>query len=264
MFKIRVLGSGAMNCRYENNFHCMYLLEWENGKNLLLDCGSDFKHACHYHNINPADINAVYISHLHGDHCGGMEHFGFMTYFHPNQNRPILFIPNELRKSLWSCVMCGGMDTLSAYQLKPNEDEAHLTTYFDVRPIDRNGSFTYEDVKFTPVQLIHVVQGTSFMPSYGLFIKTEKTTIFWTADSQYAPNQLRNFYDMSNLIINDCECIPPEYKSGVHSNYIDLVELPSEIKNKMYLTHYQDNPKYDAENDGFKGFLKRGQIIEVE
>ena len=51
----------------------------------------------------------------------------------------------------------------------------------------------------------------------------------------------------------------------MHANYADLRTLPPEMKQKMWLYHYQDNviDAWDEWNekaitDGFRGFLKTG------
>jgi hypothetical protein len=41
-----------------------------------------------------------------------------------------------------------------------------------------------------------------------------------------------------------------------------LSALSAEIKRKMWLYHYQPGPLPDAEKDGFRGFVKRGQTFD--
>ncbi len=68
--KLTFLGSGSaftMNNRQSN-----MILE-DDGKILLIDCGTDIRHSLHQQDLSYKDIDAVYISHLHADHIGGME-----------------------------------------------------------------------------------------------------------------------------------------------------------------------------------------------
>ncbi len=39
--------------------------------------------------------------------------------------------------------------------------------------------------------------------------------------------------------------------------------LPDTIKQKMWLCHYQPNPKQDSLKDNFLGFVSKGQIFEI-
>jgi len=84
--------------------------------------------------------------------------------------------------------------------------------------------------------------------------------IFITTDTQFNPNQIMQFYRDADLIIQDCETSP--FKSGVHAHYTELATLDESIKKKMWLTHYQDGKKANAQKDGFKGYLNKGDILD--
>ena len=118
------------------------------------------------------------------------------------------------------------------------------------------------------------MNGYTIVPSFGLMISDAKK-IYITADSQFNPNQIKDFYRAADIIIQDCETAP--YKSGVHAHYDELITLDTETKNKMYLWHYMDNVLEEgcglrnissdfqekAIKDGFKGFLERGEEVEI-
>ena len=95
------------------------------------------------------------------------------------------------------------------------------------------------------------------MPSFGLFITTEQTRIFYTSDTQFHPENLSLHYKKADVIFHDCETsLPP---SGIHTHYQQLCSLPDEIKKKMWLYHYNAGKRPDPIQDGFLGFVKRGQ-----
>ena len=109
------------------------------------------------------------------------------------------------------------------------------------------------------------MNGFMFVPSFGLMFTVEEIvddgaelvtkpcTIFFTSDSQHAPNQIMDFYRMADVIFQDCETTP--WKSGVHAHYTDLSTLPIEVKRKMWLYHFNQGELPDSINDGFKGFV---------
>jgi len=275
MLRLKVLGSGSFSCDPALNFHSMYMLEWMKAgegyyKRMLLDCGSDFKHAYYFHKESLQDIDAVYVSHLHGDHVGGIEFLALMRYFSKSADDPKakIYGDSDVLRALWNNTLSGGLDTLASHQIKDDRDKnrptAQLDTYFEPWPIRSNKEFTFEGVLFSPVQILHIVSGRVFKDSYGLFIDTGKTRVFWTADSQFAPAQMIQSYNKVDLIIHDCETQTQFTPSGVHAHYDQLVTLNPKIKAKMWLTHYNDNPTQDAIADGFLGFLQRGQIIDIE
>jgi hypothetical protein len=108
------------------------------------------------------------------------------------------------------------------------------------------------------------MDGYEIVPSYGLIMRVHSSPsvgeVLLTTDTQFAPNQINDFYKRASVIFQDCETSP--YKSGVHAHYSELVTLPVDTKKKMWLYHYQDGPLPDAKADGFAGFVKQGQIFE--
>ncbi len=260
MYKIQFIGVGsAFTTRdyYQSNA----LVISSTGKKLLIDCGTHAQFALEELGINNSnignEIDGVYISHLHADHIGSMEWLALVTYFNPGFKRPKLFGIQSLMADLWNRSLRGGLETLEGKL-------ANLTDYFECHPVRINSSFIWEGIKFTPVQTVHVVSGMKIQHSYGLIINElgSKKTVFFSTDTQFAPYQMRRFYETSDLILHDCETAP--FKSGVHAHYDDLNGLPESIKNKMWLYHYQPNPPQDSKKDGFLGFAQKGQILTIE
>ena len=257
--EIKILGAGSAFClgNYQSNF----IINIE-GNNLLLDCGGDIRFSLKEQGMSYKDINAVYISHAHADHVGGLEYLAFSTMFDPSAKKPILFCEKQLLNEVWPNTLRGGLETIEGRLVT-------LADYFDIIEVPQNGGFIFEDVEFNLVQTVHVASKYRIVPSYGLmFINpNNKERIFWTSDTQFCPETyIKAAYNESDLILHDCETSP--YKSGVHSNFIDLVTLPLETKNKMWLYHYQDNVSLDfdrwneeAKGNGFRGFLRKGDIL---
>jgi phosphoribosyl 1,2-cyclic phosphodiesterase len=249
--KLTFLGSGSA-FTYTNR-QSNLLFESDSGKKLLLDCGTDIRHSLSLLNYSHLDVNSVYISHAHADHAGGLEWLAFSTYFDPRTGRPDLFLSADLSQTIWENTMSGGARSLQG-------SIAKLDTYFNIHPIVRNGCFIWENINFQLVQTVHIVDAFSFSPSYGLMFIINDKRYFFTSDTQHAPNQLKDFYKMSDVIFNDCET--SKFKSGVHAHYTELKELDSSVKGKMWLYHYNDGDLPDAEADGFRGFVKQGQVFE--
>ncbi len=255
MMELIFLGSGSAFTVGADNFQSNMLLVSELGNKLLIDCGSDIRFSLHAAGFSYFDITDIYISHLHADHVGGLEYIGFSTKFHPKCNKPNLYLSKEIAGDLWEKTLSGGMRSIQG-------DIADLETFFSVKKIDRNDNFIWEGIKFNLVKVIHVNNGYFVNPSYGLFFEIKGIKVFLTTDTQFCLEQIGGFYEQADVIFQDCETslIP----TSVHATYGQLLTLPERIRNKMWLYSYQLGALPDAETDGFRGFVKRGQTFEFK
>ena len=249
--KIQFIGVGSAFTL--TNYQSNLLVESESGKKLLVDCGSDARFALRELNVSHCEIDSIYISHLHADHVGGLEWIGFATKFDPSCPKPHLYISRYLKNELWSNVLSGGMLSLQG-------EVADLDTYFEVHSIPKNGKFSWEDIDFQLIQTVHIMDGFSIVPSFGLIFAAHDIRTFLTTDTQFAPEQLKDFYEMADIIFHDCETAP--FESGVHAHYAKLRTLPDKFKQKMWLYHYHDGALPDARADGFRGFVNKGQVFD--
>src|SRR5215813_8474415 len=71
--KLTFIGTGSAFTM--DNFQSNMLLE-DSGKRLLIDAGGDVRFALAKVGLGAKDIDALYISHLHADHIGGIEWLG--------------------------------------------------------------------------------------------------------------------------------------------------------------------------------------------
>jgi ribonuclease BN (tRNA processing enzyme) len=262
------VGSAFTDQRY---YQSNMVITAQSGKRLLIDCGSDARFSLAElgaTNKNIGEwIDGVYISHLHADHIGGLEWLGFCTYFNPKAPKPKLFIVDALIDELWDSLK-GGMRSHEGKVLR-------LDSFFEVHAIPINNQFDWEDIWFTPVQTVHIMDGFRIVPSYGLMfyeftappdaaswtMRERGPIAFLTTDTQFCPRQIERFYDMAEIVFHDAET--SDHKSGVHAHYYDLCTLPAEQKKKMWLYHYGPDPKQKPEEDGFMGFVKKGQTFEL-
>lgn len=268
--KIIVVGAG--NAFSHKNYNQSFLLE-ENGKKLLIDMGARVPLALHDAGISMADIEAVYISHAHADHIGGLEEMAFTRYDWMNKPRkwddykftdnprdymngkekqyaPKLIANELLLKELWDHSLKGGLDSMEGF-------DSSLETFFEPIPVKANVPFKWQGWKFDLIQQIHIMTGSIIKYTFGLVMsKKDHKTVYFTTDSQHcSPRQIETFYQKADIIFQDCECVgvnteTKEYVfgSGVHANYAQLAGYPSantvklddETKSKMWLSHYQD------------------------
>ena len=249
------LGTGsAFTLQY---FQSNMLMEAPEGR-LLIDCGNDARRSLAQQGLNALDITDVYVSHLHADHIGGLEWLALVTYFTRSRDdpalRPRLHVRRTLVDDLWHSLH-GGMGTVQGHV-------ASLETYFSVMAIERNGSFDFANTRFQTVQVVHYYDGFEIVPSYGLLFECGGIHTFITTDTQFAPNQMKDFREMTDVIFQDCETAP--FQSGVHTHYDELKTLDADLKGRMWLYDYQDGDKPNCTEDGFRGWVEQGQVFDFD
>jgi ribonuclease BN (tRNA processing enzyme) len=222
------------------------------GAKILVDCGSDVKYSLTECKINPSDIDAVYISHLHADHIGGLEWLVLNTYFGGENKRPKLFCEEKLQPKLWNNSLKGGLECIGNKCME-------LSDYFDCHPLAESAGFNWQGIQFELVKMPHVMGKGCNMYSYGLLAATadRNKSFFISTDTQFQPDLIERIADKASLIFHDCET--SAVKSTVHAHYEQLLTLPASVKNKMWLYHYQRDSKYNPHQDGFLGFVLKGQ-----
>lgn len=215
------------------------------------------------------DIDALYVTHAHADHVGGMELLAFHRYFLPKKiNNAVskikLFCAKSLMSELWENTLRGGLESLQGKIM-------NMTDYFDCHPVEDNASFQWEGYDFTPIQTVHIRSGYIIKHSYGLAIRkiyyNDTTSYVYhneydayiTSDTMFDMG-LIDYYNNAKVIFHDCET--GSHRSIVHPNYEDLKKLSQNVRNKMWLYHHNDEVP-TVKEDGFLGFVQKGQEFTI-
>lgn len=252
--KLIFLGAASGLVRDTDNFQSNMLLVTDAGKKLLIDCGTDIRFSLKKVKYKAEDIDAVFISHLHADHAGGLEWLALQRKFICQNNLPELIIHENLVHPLWDNCLSGGLKTLK-------EKEASLNDYFIVTEVKDAQVYEWEGLKIDLIQTVHIYSNEELKPTYGLTIEYQGKKYFISADAQFTPDIWDGYFRESTLIFHDCETL--ESPSGVHAHFNELKTLPPAIKAKTWLYHYNDGELPDAKAEGFLGFIHCGQIIKL-
>lgn len=252
--KLTFIGTGSAFTVGEN-YQSNMLFRADSGKNLLIDCGGDARHALFALGLSADDIDAVYISHLHADHVGGLEWLAFSTMFSQKMPRKVdLYCHKSLLRGLWNSLQ-GGLESLQDVQTQ-------LSSYFTVHALEDEGSFLWEGVTFSIFRTTHQISNQTIMPSFGIEAVINGVKVLLTTDTIFPSNTnqvLFQKYLWADVIFQDCETAA--VKTHVHAHYSELNQLPAEIKKKMCLYHYQPGLLPDAKKDGFRCFIKKAQTF---
>lgn len=203
----------------------MATIERDGAPWLTIDCGSEGLTACLAQYGTPP--RALFVTHTHLDHVGGLERLFVSEYFDPTRRgRMPLYVPVPLVPLLHQRV--GDYPNVLA------EGGANFWDAFRVVPVGE--AFWHEGVRLEVFPVRHHWPGTAF----GLRLRG---SLVFTGDTRPIPEQLRLRADAGELVAHDCGL----HGNPSHSGVDDLErEYPPELLARCVLYHYASAADGDA------------------
>jgi len=238
---LQFIGAGDSECL---NYYNTNLMIQHQQKRLLVDCGWTAKQALHDLGLGITDIDAIYITHVHGDHVFGLERFAFESRYVHGGYRIKLFVPKSVYPLLWNETLKGSMGYSS-------DGENTLQDFFDVVLIE--DEFCWQGLNFQLFPTPH----TKGKPSYGIRLPHRFT---FTSDSNVLP-------DFASLVEDDTYIFHDAYSAGdFHPAHATLQEMrdayATDLCKRIHLVHYDDEiATRGAQLDGFAGWVKQGAVF---
>lgn len=215
------------------------------GHRLLIDAGYTIKLALREQKLTLSDIDAVFVTHVHADHCFGLERMGYECRF-LYERKPTLYLAPGIREELWEQTLKGVMGQIG-------EGPAVLEDFFEVVELNGNG-FCYRGVELTCFQNRHTPQ----KPSYGLCVNGQ---VLFSGDTRAIPEIIARFD--ARTILHDCTLA--DY-NPVHSSIGELIAAYSRAqRQRMFLMSYEDcwrEHRKTVERE-FAGFARQGQAFAL-
>ncbi|OBA05523.1 MBL fold metallo-hydrolase [Paenibacillus polymyxa] len=241
---IQMLGTGSAFAKHYYNNNA--LLNSGEGK-LLIDCGTTASLALHQMGVPLPDIDAILITHIHADHVGGLEEFGFqMNILH--RRKPRLYIAEPLIHPLWEHTLKGGMSQQGMID--------KLEDVFEVNVITPGVPTTL--VPGIQVELIP----TRHIPgkhSYSLFINER---LFYSADMVFEPELLHHLVHERGCrsILHEVQLLGA---GEVHTTLDELLSLPKSLQEQIHLMHYSDDMEQFRDKAGMMSFLEQQRVYPL-
>ncbi|WP_458121778.1 MBL fold metallo-hydrolase [Paenibacillus sp. Z6-24] len=241
--ELQMLGTGnAFAKKYYNNNALVSAGDYT----LMIDCGITAPMALHELGKELNDIDAILITHIHGDHVGGLEELGFRGKFVHNR-KPVLYIASTLIRPLWEHTLYGGMS---------QEGIEQIEDVFDVQPLVANQSVQLADgLTIELIQTPHI-DGKN---SYSILINNE---IFYSADMKFQSDLLEQLVHDRGVkqILHDCQLHPPGI---VHATLDELMTLPEAVRSRVKLMHYNDDKDNFVGQTGGMEFIEQHRIYRL-
>ncbi len=182
--------------------------------------------------LDVANVSAVVLTHLHGDHVSGLEMFAFyFRYALENRRVPLLAHP-DVSSRLWSGTLSGGMEWSVPDAGQPPVRRS-FEDFFDLVPLDQG-----RPVQFGPFTL-ECRPTTHSIPTTALRIRAAGRCLGYSADTAFDPDLVR-WLGEADLVIHETG------PAGLHTPYESLAALAPPLRARMRLIHYPDD--FDAKN----------------
>lgn len=172
----------------------------------LIDCGATSLIGMRRLGISPNDIDTVFVSHLHGDHFGGLPWFMIDAKYASNRTRPLVVAGPKGIEARFATL---------AEALYPNTCGAErgfdltFVEYEEQKPLELNG------VTVTPFEVKH----PSGAPPYALRFNVDGKVLSFTGDTGWVETLFAVARD-ADLFIS--ECFQYDMTLPIHLDYMTI------------------------------------------
>jgi ribonuclease BN (tRNA processing enzyme) len=219
--RLQFLGSGdafGSGGRFNTCFH----LERREHGNVLVDCGASSMVAIRKWGVDPNAVSTVLVSHLHGDHFGGLPFFLLDAQLVSRRTAPLTLAgpPGfaERLAVLSEAMFAGSTKVERRFPLEVRELVLHERAEFD-------------GLAVTPYLMKHY----SGAPSYALRIETEGRVLAYSGDTEWVDELIPAGRDADLFI---CEAYFFDKSMKYHIDYSTLARrLPEIAPRRTIVTH---------------------------
>lgn len=239
-WRLRFLGTGAAHAHELGNSAAV--IEHAGEPSLLIDCGPDV--LPHYLDVYGAPPPALYITHLHMDHVGGLEELFHRVWFDPDwRGRITLYVHADLLPLMQGRV--------ADYPGVLAEGGVNFWEAFRLVPCSRG--FWHQGLWFEVFATRHHRPGTS----YGLALPG---SVVWTGDTRPVPEALATHAARGEPVAHDCGL----EGNPSHTGMDDLArEYPHELRQRLLLYHYGSRADGDALAEHGYRVAQPGEVVKL-
>jgi ribonuclease BN (tRNA processing enzyme) len=241
--RITFLGTGDAFCA-GGRLMSAYALESPEGT-LLLDCGPTVLASLNRQALPAAPVDAVLISHLHGDHFGGLP-FLFLHYMYIEpRDRPLKIVgPPEVEsrvKMLFSAMYADAAAEPLPFALE----------FVEIRPGE---TLPVGAMRIDAFRAVHQIQP----PSLGFGISGRDWKIVYTGDSGWTEDIVSHSKD-ADLLICECSFFETRYES--HLDYPRIAENAGRFGAKRIVLSHLGQEVLDRQDEVALEMAHDGMVV---
>lgn len=233
---------------FSNLYYSSSLVIDYGGCRLLLDCPHPIRKILKEASIQSGihmdidTLNAVLITHLHADHCCGLEGLGFYSHFIIDKTLDLI-AHEDVLTDLWPNHLRGTM----APMCDPPDQHRTFEDFFNPIPMTAEDTdICYGPFSIACKKTLHHVPTTAFK------IKAGNRILGYSADTSF---------DISLIDwLSEADLIVHETNVGKHTPYEKLISLPKELRDRMRLIHYPDT--FETQNSMIEPLIE-GNIYSI-
>ena len=222
--QVTVLGSGDA-FGSGGRLNSSYLIESREAT-FIVDCGTTVLQGLKRSGIDPARIDFVCLSHLHGDHFGGVP-FLFMDFLYESRRtRPItIYGPPGTEQRV--CALFSAL-----YQRQADEQMPYGVSIVELQA----GTKTIQGVSLETFAVPHVAE----LVCYGFRIGVGGKTILYSGDTGWTDDFITRTKDADLFI---CECSTFETRLNIHVSYPEIATRAAALGcRRLLLSHLGAEP----------------------
>lgn len=220
---IRVLGCGdafGSGGRMQTSF---FVASATDG--VLLDCGATTLVAMRRLGLDPDAVDAVLLSHLHGDHFGGLPFFLLQAHYVTGRKRPLVIAGPAGTEAR----ILEALEVLFPQSSRLNWRFPLKIVELHPKGRERIGSLAIE---------VYPVRHPSGAPSLALRVGVDGKVIAYSGDTRWTATLLSVARGADIFLV---ECYAYDQDVSFHMNYITLMARQSELRAKrLVLTHMSE------------------------
>lgn len=243
--KLTIVGSGdafGSGGRLQTCFHVS-----TGGSRFLIDCGASSLIGMERAGLDPAGVDAIFISHLHGDHFAGLVWWVLYARHVEKRSSPLHIIgPRGIKErylTIAEALFAGSTQKEDQFELKFHEH-------------DLEKPYEWRGITCSAVEVSH----PSGAPSHGLRFDTGEKSLSYSGDTEWVDG-IFSLAERVDLHINECFA----YEAGIryHTSWKVLREKLSDLSaRRILLTHMSrsmlahldeiDDPRVMIASDGLE------------
>jgi ribonuclease BN (tRNA processing enzyme) len=213
----------------------------------LIDFGASGMIGLYRYNIDPNSIDLILLTHLHGDHFGGLPFFILDAQLNSKRTDPLVIAgPTGIRKRLTSAMEL----------MFPGSSKVKQRFDIEVDELQTEKNWLFCGVTVTP----YTVQHLSGDPSFALRIECNGKTIAYTGDTEWTEVLLPAASQVDLLI---AEAYFYEKQIKYHLNYQTLMAHLEELNPKRLIITHMGQDMLDRLEQLDVESANDGMIVEI-